>query len=133
MRSEAAQIAKRRLLLMARSKTGTLQKKYLGEVTAVEWERRWAGFGGDTAPGASGVGPDLWKAAPGWLQNLARRLYSTVISLSMFPDQWAIETIVPVSKSGSASFSESDIRPIKLLEVSLKERSHEHHQGENTR
>ena len=118
MCSEEAQIAKRRLLLMARSKTGTLQKEYLGELTAAEWERHWAGSGGDTAPGASGVGPDLWKAAPGWLHSLARRLYSIVIALSMFPDQWAIETIVPVSKSGSASFSETDIRPIKLLEVS---------------
>ena len=44
----------------------------------------------------SGTGPDLWKAAPEWFHDIARQVYSVVIRLAVFPDQWKNEVIVPV-------------------------------------
>ena len=85
-----------------------------------EWQEHWRNKSRRTSPGASGVGPDLWKEAPVWIQEMARRMYSACMKLKIMPDQWRVEIICPVSKSGSPVCRTEDLRPIKLLEVSKK-------------
>ena len=115
-----AAMARQRLLEMCKRKEGAVETEYLQQITKEEWEKYWKGKGRETSPGMSGTGPDLWKAAPEWFHNIARQVYSVVIRLAVFPEQWKNEVIVPVSKSGAASFVAADLRPIKLLEVSKK-------------
>ena len=94
--------------------------EYLREITLEEWLDYWRNKSRRTSPGASGVGPDLWKEAPEWIQDMARRLYSACMKLKIMPDQWRVEIICPVSKSGSPVCRTDDLRPIKLLEVTKK-------------
>jgi hypothetical protein len=93
---------------------------YLREITPEEWKSYWNKKGRRTSPGASGVGADLFKESPEWIQEIARRLYSTLIRLKVVPDQWRVEVICPVSKSGSPVCKTDDLRPIKLQEVAKK-------------
>ncbi len=93
---------------------------YLREITLEEWQDYWRNKSRRTSPGPSGIGPDLWKKAPDWIQEMARRLYSACMRLKIMPDQWRVEIICPVSKSGSPVCRTDDLRPIKLLEVSKK-------------
>ena len=93
---------------------------YLESITEEEWKEFWQTKGRKTSPGASGVGPDLWKEAPGWINEWARRAYSAGMRLKVVPDQWLEEVICPISKSGSPVCRTDDLRPIKLLEVSKK-------------
>ncbi len=51
---------------------------------------------------------------------MARRLYSTLIRLKVMPEQWKVEVICPVFKSGSPVCRTDDLRPIKLQEVAKK-------------
>ncbi len=42
------------------------------------------------------------------------------IRLKVMPEQWKVEVICPVSKSGSPACRTDDVRPIKLQEVAKK-------------
>ncbi len=51
---------------------------------------------------------------------MARRLYSTLIRLKVMTEQWKVEVICPVSKSGSPVCRTDDVWPIKLQEMAKK-------------
>ena len=120
MCSVAAQKGRARLMEMCQLKEGAdriVHDDCLREITVEEWQEHWRNKSRRTSPGASGVGPDLWKEAPAWIQEMARRMYSACMKLKIMPDQWRVEIICPVSKSGSPVCRTEDLRPIKLLEV----------------
>lgn len=92
---------------------------WLRSISMEEWRWHWAGRRRTSAPGPSGVGPDVWKEAPPVLHDLAIRLYSACLALCVQPDSWKRETIVPIPKKAGAT-SLNQLRPLKLLEVTKK-------------
>ena len=60
--------------------------------------------------------PRLHRAEPDYYGAALHR-YSTLIRLKVVPDQWRVEVICPVSKSGSPVCKTDDLRPIKLQEA----------------
>ena len=80
MTTKAAQAGAARLISMCSMKVGANRLQhdtdYLSTIIPDEWKRFWSGKGRLTSPGASGVGPDLWKEAPEWANEWGRRLYS---------------------------------------------------------
>ena len=60
------------------------------------------------------------RAAPVAWHALAARLVSQVLLRHVFPGQWDMEAVVNISKSGAATFSEADLRPLKLIEVNTQ-------------
>ncbi len=92
---------------------------WLGRISAGEWKKVVHSRAKTASPGASGVGPDMWQAAPEWLHDHARAFYSALMRLCIMPRQWRREVLVPIPKKPGERRIDQ-LRPLKLLEVSRK-------------